>query len=370
MTIGFDGSRSFISYRTGTENYSYNLLRALAKLDCVNTYKVYLRPGCKVEGTWPSNFQFSIINPPVLWTQVGLALRTFFDPLDILFVPAHTIPVIRRPGLKTVMTVHDLGSEYLPGLHKFKQRLYLKFVTDIQLKTATRLIAVSQATKIDLMQKVGVGEKRIAVVYEGSNFKQKNDLKSDTLKDVLKSYEIENSKYILFVGTVQPRKNLARLITAYRGLCNILGKNTPDLVIVGNRGWLSDEIYRLPKVLGIGDRVKFLGRVSDQDLPYLYKGAKFFVFPSLYEGFGLPILEAFSLGCPVLTSNVSSMPEVAGNAAVLVNPRSSEEILDGMVKLCTDDKLKCGLVEKGYKRVRIFSWEKAAIQTLKVFGQL
>ena len=156
MVIGFDGSRAFSGKRTGTENYSYQLLKALGKIDHRNEYIVYVRPQAE-EGVWPNNFQFKVINFPRLWTQVGLALHTFTDKLNVLFVPSHTLPLIRRPGLKTVVTVHDLGSEYLPDMHQFKQKLYLGFMQKYQLQTASKIIAVSKATKMDLIKKKGIG---------------------------------------------------------------------------------------------------------------------------------------------------------------------------------------------------------------------
>lgn len=369
MVIGFDGSRAFQEERTGTENYSYQLLKALAKIDSKNRYIVYLRPSSSQRflKDWPPNFQFSLCEAVHLlsfkffWTQAGLALQTFKDKPDILFVPAHTLPIIRRPGLKTVITVHDLGSEYLPGMHQLKQRLYLGFMQKYQLQGATKIIAVSQATKEDLIKKVGIEPKKISVVYEGYNKKLFKSVKGDTLVNTLICYDLQPKTYYLFVGTVQPRKNLARLIRAFSHLSD----NNLKLVIAGLKGWLSDEIYELPKKLGIEDRVKFLGYVPEEDIPALYSGAVALTFPSLFEGFGLPILEAQACGCPVLTSNISSMPEVAGKGAVYVDPYNIDDIVDGMEKLqVTDYRLQ--VIKAGLGNVRRFSWEKCAGETLEV----
>ncbi len=367
MTIGFDGSRAFSKDRTGTENYSYQLLWHLSQLDKENNYIIYLRPGAVVKiEDWPSNFQFSIINFQFLFTQIGLAIRTFINPIDILFVPAHTLPLIRRPGLKTVMTVHDLGAEYLPGMHQLKQRLYLKFITHLQLKSATKLIAVSKATKEDLIKKIQVPRNKIQTIYEGVNTHLKKT-NSDTLNRVLKYYEIEKNSYFMFVGTIQPRKNLDRLIRAFASLRT--DTSNPCLVLAGSKGWLSDDIYDLPAKLGISDSVKFLGRVPDQDLAALYQAAKALVFPSLFEGFGLPILEAFANDCPVLTSNISSMPEVAGQAAVYVDPYSVADIAKGMKKI-QDPKVHDKLIKAGQEQLKKFSWEKAARETLELLEGL
>lgn len=350
MVIGFDGSRVFQKEPTGTENYSYQLLKALAKIDKKNQYIVYLRSPSLTWRGWPSNFQFSVLSFKYLWTQGGLALQTFKDKLDCLFVPAHTVPLIRKPGLKTVVTVHDLGSEYLPSMHQLKQRLYLGFMQKFQLKTATRIIAVSKSTKSDIIHKLSIQPSKISVVYEGYD------------KDKFKSQKSRGKSYFLFVGTVQPRKNLERIIYA-------IAKTQETLIIAGQRGWISDEIYKLPKKLGIEERVKFVGYVPDCDLPALYSGAKALLFPSLFEGFGLPILEAQACGCPVVTSNVSSMPEAAGKGAVYVNPYDVDDIVKGMGRVKREGE-RVKLIKAGFENIKRFSWEKCARETLHVLENL
>lgn len=373
MIVGFDGSRAFLKERTGTENYSYQLLRNLAKIDIENSYKVYIRPGLEIDSKdWPSNFEFVTINLPRLWTQVGLAFKTFTDKLDLLFIPAHTLPLIKRPNLKTIVTVHDLGVEFLPAMHQVKQRLYLNLMTNYQLRSADKIIAVSESTKNDLIKKAKVKAKDIKVIYEGVDTKVFKQIKGDVLVNSLKHFGVEKNNYFLFVGTIQPRKNLKRLIKAF-GI--FLDRNNREgnsksvanlkLVLAGGKGWLADEIYSLPKKMGIEDKVKFLGRVDDKHLPALYSGALGFVYPSLYEGFGLPILEAMSCQVPVLSSKVSSIPEVSGEAAILVNPESIEEIVEGMNKLL-DKEVRIKLTRDGLVQVQKFSWERCARETLKL----
>lgn len=388
MVIGFDGSRAFINNTTGTENYSYQILRHLSLIDHKNQYIVFIRPlaskGEAFRG-WPKNFQFKVLPYPRLWTQLGLSKETFSTPMNVLFIPSHTLPIIHKPGLKTVLTVHDLGAEYLPKAHQLKQQLYLKLMTHHQLKTATHLIAVSKATKKDIISKVKIPSNKISVIYEGYDKKLFKPQKIDVLKKTLKYYDLDCSKYFLFVGTIQPRKNLERLIKAYADYVKGLGttaegKRTKDygkealvsspnalspLILAGSKGWMSDDIYKLPKKLGIEQYVKFLGFVPDKDLPVLYCGAMALTFPSLFEGFGLPIIEAMACGCPVLTSNVSSMTEVAGEAAVLVNPNSTQEITSGMQRI-KNQAVRIKLIKAGFEQAKKFSWEKAAKETLKV----
>lgn len=407
MVIGFDGSRAFQEGRTGTENYSYQLLKALAKIDKANRYIVYLRP-LDTQGQalqdWPQNFQFSILDFQFFWTQIDLAFQTFKDKLDILFVPAHTLPVIRRPGLKTVVTVHDLGSEYLPQMHQLKQRFYLGFMQKFQLIGASSIIAVSKATKEDLIKRVGIRPEKITVIYEGYDKCLFKPVEGDVLVNTLIHYNLKPKTYYLFVGTIQPRKNLERLIKAFSiiiarlsrkaplarpgrslrtrfALDNLSGNSNnvrstssvaltdlrlaPTLVVAGSKGWLSDAIYNLPKKLGIEDKVKFLGYVPEKDLPALYSGAIAFTFPSLFEGFGLPILEAQACGCPVLTSNISSMPEVAGKGAIYVDPYNTSDIVKGMRKI-NNQETRNKLIKKGFENIKRFSWDKCAEETLKV----
>lgn len=413
MVIGYDGSRAFIKNRTGTENYSYQILYHFSKLDHTNNYYIYLRPGCHPDKSpnviarnemtkqsiyrsphsarddnssqnlqgWPMNFKFITIPYPRLWTQVGLAKQTFVDKLDVLFIPAHTLPIIHRPGLKTVVTVHDLGAEYLPATHQLKQRFYLNLMTHHQLKSATHLIAVSQATKNDLVKKVGLNPNKISVVYEGFEKELFKPVLDDKLHHTLSQYNLRYQKYFLFVGTIQPRKNLVRLIKAYALFLDQRGVTAngavcrqdpepPVLVLAGGKGWLSDEIYTLPAKLGIQNQVKFLGYVPDEKLPALYSGALAFVFPSLFEGFGLPILEAMACGCPVITSNVSSMPEVAGKAAILVDPYRERDITDALIKIDGSKKIREELINNGLQQIKNFSWKRAAQQTLAVLSSM
>ncbi len=397
MIIGIDGSRAFVRGRTGTENYSYQLIKNLSKIDIENRYLIYLRPGQMPGKDWPKNFEFKTLNFPRLWTQAGLALQTFIDPLDVLFIPAHTLPLIRRPGLKTVITVHDLGAEYLPGFHQLKQVLYLKLMTHYQIKTATSLITVSKATKEDLTKRIGIKPDKVEVVYEGVDKSVFKKISKDVVNDIVKKYDIQREKYFLFVGTIQPRKNLERLIKAFSVFSSQLSdtdqsvvrssvaetekqktgklesenrkqktENSFKLVLVGQKGWKSEDIYSLPKELGIEDRVCFLGSVPDQDLVALYNGAYALTYPSLFEGFGLPILEAFACGCPVITSNTSSMPEVAGDGAILVNPEKEEEIFKAMKQLYNNDILRSSMIKKGMFRLGKFDWKNAVKETIDI----
>ncbi len=370
--IGIDGSRSFILNRTGTENYAFQLLKAISQIDQVNQYIIYLRPGNQYDPKeWPSNFEFKMLKYPFLWTQLGLSLQTWIEKLDLLFVPSHTLPLFRPASLKTVMTIHDLGAEYLPLTHQLKQRLYLKFITNIQMRSATKLIAVSQSTKSDLIKIAKCSPRQIEVIYEGVDQTSPELIKKDILVNLLSDLDIVYKRYFLFVGTVQPRKNIGRLIKAFDKLLKDHPQKYHDykLVIAGGRGWLSEEIYSLPQELKIESQVKFLGRVSDQLLASLYQGAIALTFPSLFEGFGLPVLEAYRYQLPVVTSKQSSLPEVAGEGAILVDPYDINAIAQGMHQV-TDIKSSQQLISAGQHQLKQFSWHKAAIETIKLFEEV
>jgi len=365
MLIGIDASRALKEEKTGTENYSWNLIQALAKVDKNNRYVCYFNSYPQILDISQPNISTKVIRAPRFWTQGRLAFECFIRPPDILFVPAHTIPVIRRPGLKTIVTIHDLGSEFLAEYHKFPQKLYLNWSTEFVAKNATHLIAVSESTKKDLSRSLKVPGKRVSVVYEGISTETFYPRESWEIKAAKAKYGV-NKSYFLYVGTIQPRKNLVLLIQAF-AKANLRGV---DLVLAGSRGWLTKEIYQAPEKFSIKDKVHFLGYVPDDDLSALYSGAKSLLFPSLYEGFGLPILEAFASRCPVLTSNQGATAEVAGKAALLVNPKDVNDIAAKIKKLSTNEKLRNSLIAKGAERVKEFSWEKTAKETVKVFEKV
>lgn len=426
MLIGIDASRAFVDKPTGTENYSYNLIKALALIDRKNQYRLYVRDtrykslsrdegllsrvaqakGRQETRNWPKNFKFVKISWPRFWTQGGLAAECFLRPPDGLFIPAHTLPIIRRPHLKTVVTIHDLGAEFLPEYHKFWQKFYLTFSTKYAVKDATAVIAVSEATKKDLIEKYGADPAKIFVVYEGVD-KEKFRIKNAGfgIKKILQKYKI-SKPYILFVGTIQPRKNLVRLIEAFslivKGLTtndqrqttndqgqttnaenqaldfsrSTLDKTTDfspsalSLVITGKFGWLYGEILSAPAKFGVNQQVKFLDYVSDDDLPAIYSQAEVFVMPSLVEGLGLPVLEAMAARVPVVCSAKSSLPEVAGNAALYFNPESVEDISTKIFQILVNSNLKKQLIGQGEKQVEKFSWEATAAETLGIFEKI
>ncbi len=374
MIIGIDASRAVRAQRTGTERYSLEIIRHLLAMPEAgeHRWRLYLdapNRDTRLTEHLPDadHVEVCVIPARRLWTHRTLAHEVTRRRPDVLFVPAHVIPFVipasRLPA--SVVTVHDLGYHAFPETHTWQQRLLIEGGTRWSVHVAQRVIAVSQATADDLIARCHVPAQRIRVIYEAPA--QTAIVTHHQVTEVCERYGLHRP-YALFVGTIQPRKNVARLLQAY----DWLYRNTPitfDLVFAGASGWLSDSLYEQAAALGLAQHVRFLGYVPDDDLPALLKGARFFSFPSLFEGFGLPVLEAQSYGVPVLTSNNSSLPEVAGDAALLVDPTDVDAIANAMLRLSRDEVLRQQLIEAGYANVRRFSWEKAAQETLAVLKE-
>ncbi|WP_198134494.1 glycosyltransferase family 4 protein [Geotalea uraniireducens] len=266
---------------------------------------------------------------------------------------------------KTVLTIHDMAHEYFPDAVDEVNIGYLKNELPQAAKKAHLLIADSENTKKDIMRFLDVPEEKVRVIYLGvdEGFKPLPD--PDLQATVRDRYRLP-SRFILFVGTVQPRKNLDGLMRAYAQLCA-----RPDfshtLVIAGGSGWKNEGLKELIRTLGLGEKVHFTGYVDETDLPVIYNLADLFVFPSFYEGFGLPLLEAMACGVPVVSSNASCLPEVAGDSALLVYPHSVEDIAAGIARLLGDEALRRTCIERGRERAKLFTWEKCARETLDVF---
>lgn len=358
--------------RTGTENYSYYLLMELLKLEQGHTFRLYLRPGDNIVNEWvkrikevlpnTGNFELIVVRPSRLWTQIGLAWELWRNPVDILFIPAHTLPILRPKKIKTVVTIHDLGYEYLPQYHQFPHKLWLTYFTEYAAHHADKVIAVSEATKEDLVRKFDVPDSRIEVIYEG--FVPRSAHAYDP-KIILQQYKIQKP-YLVFVGTVQPRKNLERAVEALAMVKKHEEFKALGLVIIGKNGWLSEPIYTAPKRFGVEEAVTFLGYVPEEDAQVIWKNAEATFFATLFEGFGIPILESQAMGVPVITSNRKPFTEVGGEMCVYVDPESADDIARGLVKCLTDRELRAHLIMGGEENIKKFSWQKAAEETLKV----
>ena len=363
MLIGIDASRAVRARRTGTETYALHLIRGLLELGLSHRYRLYFNQPPSPELIPPGpHWEPRVMPFPRLWTHVRLSWEMARRPPDVLFVPAHVLPIVRPR--RTVVTVHDLGYRHYPAAHRSLDRFYLDLSTRYHVRAASHILADSQATRNDLVGEYGADPARITVVYPGVDKTLRHVDDSAAIAAVREKYGI-HGEYVLYVGTLHPRKNLVRLIEAFSLL-----KSGVKLVIAGQKGWLYDRIFARVQELGIEQRAIFTGYVADADLPALLSGARVFAFPSLYEGFGLPVLEAMACGVPVVCSNVSSLPEVAGDAALLVDPLDTGAWVAALERALTDEELRAELIRRGYAQVRRFSWRRAAEETLKVLERV
>jgi Glycosyltransferase len=261
---------------------------------------------------------------------LGLSMDRFFAGVDLFHATEHLLP--RFSSVRTVFTLHDLIFLFYPEAHKPLNRWFLTLMMPRFLRAADAVIAVSECTKRDAMRLYGLDEAKIRVIYEGVSPRFR-PASPEAIAAVRARYNLPEC-FILYVGTIEPRKNLTALLEAFH---HLLATHDLRLVIVGKKGWLYEGFFRRLRELGLEDRVIFTGYVPDEDLPAIYSAADLFVFPSLYEGFGLPVLEAMACGTPVVCSNTSSLPEVAGDAALLVDPTDVRALAGAIERVLTDE---------------------------------
>ena len=368
--VGVDASRSAADQPTGTENYAREILWHLLRLPeaAESEWRLYFRSGAD---SLPPELtdRPNVVPVPLpnrrMWTHRSLGPEVRHRRPDVLFVPAHVLPFAwtRRSMPALAVTIHDLGYRHFPKAHPWRQRAYLNLTTRWAAARADRLICDSEATRQDLMQFHRAHPDRLHTVHLGWTPPPDTDPARDP-GSVSAKFGLRRP-FALFVSTLQPRKNAERLIHAYGRLH---AREDPgwDLVLAGRIGWLAEPILAAARSSPAADAIHILGYVEDGDVAALRQQARLFCYPSLHEGFGLPVLEAQSQGVPVLTSNRSSLPEVAGDAALLVDPEDVDEIAQAMLRLSRDEELRAELVAKGHENVKRFSWEKAARETLAV----
>ena len=364
MLIGIDASRATAARRTGTETYSLHLIRELLAMPTEHRWRLYFNQAPAAD-LLPGLAEQQVIPFPRLWTHVRLSWEMFSQPPDVLFVPSHVLPLVHPR--RSVVTVHDLGYHYYPQAHTLFQNLYLRWSTRFNARNASRVLADSEATRRDLVHYYRVPETKIAVVYPGRDETLAPVTDAGALVEVRARYGIPGP-YLLYVGTLHPRKGLGFLINAFAA--NVFSPQAPSsnlhLVLAGQKGWLYDDLFAQVKRLNLAGRVIFPGYVPDADLPALLSGALAFVFPSLYEGFGFPVLEAMACGTPVVCSDSSSLPEVAGDAALRVDPRDTEDLAEALARIVSDEDLRRELVERGFRQAARFSWRRCAEEVLSV----
>lgn len=362
MRIGIEVTAA-VRQGSGIGRYVRELLRALARVDAANEYRLfYASPKPLPYSLPPTPPNFSSRHLPFhdiwlarLWhrAQLPIPVELITGPLDVYHAPDFTLP---PTGARTLLTVHDLSFVRDPESASPGLRGYLATVVPRSVRRADHIITVSHATKADLVELYRTPESKITVLYEGVD----PIFKPTPNPAIRAKYGLGSAPYILSISTIQPRKNYRRLIQAFAQLPAEF-----NLVIAGSKGWLYDDIFVEAEQPAVRGRVRFVGFVPDDDLPGLYSEAAALAYPSLYEGFGLPLLEAMACGTPTLTSNASCLPEVAGGASLLVDPYSIESIAEGLKQVLAG---RDGWIVKGFARAAQFRWDDVAAKLIELYG--
>ena len=369
MHIAID-AHSVGTQLAGNESYITNLIEALAAIDSVNQYTLYVTTPASTRrfaNRWPNvQLRTTLPHTPLVRVPLTLAAELRRRPVDLLHVQFTAPPFAPCP---VVVSIHDLSFEHLPETFKRRSRVQLRLTVRRTARRAARILALSEYVRNDIMTTYGIDPERISVtpLAAASHFAPVTDTMQ--LSRVRKTYGLRED-YILCVGSIQPRKNLPRLITAYGNLRRLRPEaKLPQLVLVGKKAWLFQETLRVAAEQGLVDDIKFTGYVPEADLPALYSGAVCSVYPSFFEGFGLPVLEAMQCGTPVIAGNRTSIPEVVGDAGLLVDPFDENELAQAMARVIDDSDLAAELRVKGLQRAKQFSWHETARLTLKTYEQ-
>ena len=374
MRVGIDARFITRHPRRGIGNYSLHVVNALVKLHPEVQFFLYIAIPDS-EGILPRapNVTVRQLKMPAypLWEQIALPRAAREDRLDILHGLGNTAPMFVPAGVHMVLSLMDVmflqTGEFVPkptNRYQAWGRHYRRFVSPRCARAADHVITISDFSRKDILDLIpGLDPARVHVTFLSCDAVFQHQRSTEPSP---RSAADGPRPYIFTLGANDPRKNTVRLVTAYLALVKEHGIEH-DLVISGYAGWEQSEALRLVKEAGATERVKFLGFIDIQELVALYRNAALFVYPSLYEGFGIPLLEAFSSGCPVIASNVTSIPEVASDAALCVDPLSVEQIKTTMLQVLQDDALRASLVQKGYARARQFTWEETARQTFAIY---
>ncbi len=363
-----------LEQRGGIGRYVRELVRALAQQDDETDYRLFVA-GQRAGGLPPPpgpNFHWCPTRLSNKWLarlwhrmRLPIPVEHWTGAIALLHAPDFTLPPVRK-GTRTLLTVHDLSFVRAPEGATPALRAYLNRVVPRSVARADHILADSEATRRDLIDLYHVPPEKVSVLYSGVEERFTPVRDEAKLRAVRARYGIGEGPFILSVGTVQPRKNYARLIEAFRRLDRI----NLRLVIAGGRGWLDETLYAQIETPELQERVRFIGFVADEDLPALYSAASVFAYPSLYEGFGLPPLEAMACGVPVVASDAASLPEVVGEAGLLVDPYDVDALAEALARVLDDETLRRTLIAKGHEQARRFSWAAAARQLLEHYAAL
>jgi glycosyltransferase involved in cell wall biosynthesis len=370
MRIGIDAT-ALPARPVGAGNYIIELIRHLELLNGADEFVVFAQPHGRDLIDVPARPGFEWVMIPerhpaqrLIWEQTGFPRLVARARLDLLHSLHYTRPM--RLPCASVVTFHDMTFFLFPRLHTLSKRLYFPQAIRLSARKADALIADSESTRQDTIRLLGIPPTRIHTVPLGVSPAFHPVHEAGSLEAVRLRYSLPEH-FILYVGLVEPRKNLPMLLRAYQRL---QGSGAPALVIVGRSGWGVEQVFKLVEALAIQEKVHFSGYIPAEDLPIVYNLADVFVYPSLYEGFGLPPLEAMACGTPVITTAVSSLPEHVGDAGILIPPQDEEALFQALVKVLQDPDLRGELSRKGPERAAQYSWNRTAQETLNVYRQV
>ena len=361
MRIGLD-CRTITAPKTGDRTYALNLAAALARLDTGNEYCFYTWEPATAEDLGHSGIMPTLLpaSPRWTWTPFAFPRDLKRRKADLAHVQYIMPPVAPCP---VITTIHDISFRRYPALFPLKHRILLNTLVPLSARRAAAVITGSEATKRDLVEFYGLSPDRVFVTPYGVDSAYRPIGRAEALHGLAGRYSLPEP-YLLCVGVLHPRKNLARLVRAY----NRIALDIPHrLVIVGKEGWASKDLQQAAAACPPDRAPVFTGYVPDADLPLLYSAADAFLYPSLYEGFGLPPLEAMACGTPVIASSASCIPEVVGDAGILVDPTSEEAIATAIRKVALDPGLRRELAAAGLRQAAQFTWERTAQATLRVY---
>lgn len=354
----------------GNETYATNLIEALAEIDSVNQYTLFVTRRAaadRLRGRWP-NFSVRLTLPhsPIVRIPLTLSAELRRNPVDVLHVQFTAPPLVPCP---LVVSIHDLSFEHLPLTFKRRSRLQLRLTVRKSARRAALVLAPSESTRRDILDTYGLAPERVRTIPLAAADDYSPITDDKELQRVRHTYGIEGD-YMLAVGSIQPRKNLTRLVAAYKRLRGERSAvKLPKLVLVGKHAWLYDETLRAIEQSGIKESIVLTGYVPNPDLVALYSGATCFIYPSYFEGFGLPPLEAMKCGVPVIVGNRTSLPEVVGDAGLLVDPFDVNDIASAIARLIDNSDLRSKLRVKGLKRAETFTWRETAERTLQTYTE-
>lgn len=367
MHIAID-AHSVGAQLAGNETYAVNLIEALAEIDQSNQYTLYVTKQSaadRFKNRWP-NFEVKRTLPhtPLVRIPVILSAALRRHPVDVLHVQ-YTAPPLAPCAV--VATIHDLSFEHLPETFNRRSRAQLRLTVRRTARNAVQILTLSEFSRHDVIETYGIDPDRVTVTPAAAPTHFRPTANGTNLRRIRAAYGIDR-EYILALGSIQPRKNLVRLINAYSTLRKELQNlAVPQLVIAGKRGWLEGETMRAAELSAAAHDIRFVGYVADADLPELFSGATCFAYPSYFEGFGLPVLEAMQCGTPVIAGNRTSLPEVAGDAALLVDPFDETDIADALRSVIENPDRRDDLRVKGIERAKQFSWQQTARLTLQAY---